>query len=54
MLTADDLRLILDTLEAKYGRGYSADPRVKKLRDKLSLMLEMAQTRERDRDTLRL
>lgn len=46
MLTTEELRIIFDALEAKYGRGYSADERVSRLQAKLSIMLEVAQQRE--------
>lgn len=50
MLTADELRIIFESLEAKYGRGYSADKKVARLQAKLSIMLEAAAARERERD----
>ena len=46
MLTTEELRIILEALEAKYGRGYAADKRVARLQAKLSIMLEAAQRRE--------
>lgn len=46
MLTTEELRIIFEALEAKYGRGYSDDSTVARLQAKLSIMIEVAQRRE--------
>ena len=46
MLTAAEIRLIFEALTAKYGFGYSTVPEVAKLQAKLSIMLEVASSRE--------
>lgn len=46
MLTAAEIRLLLEALVAKYGPGYSTEPNVAALQAKLSVMLEAAQRRE--------
>ena len=45
MLTIEDIRLILDALEAKYGWGYSKVPEVGRLQAKLSIMAEVLSKR---------
>jgi len=49
MLTVAEIQLILSALSAKYGSGYSDDPRVASLQVKLSVMLEMAARMEGSR-----
>lgn len=39
-LTREEIRIILDALQAKYGHGYSKEPGVGALQAKLSIMLE--------------
>lgn len=46
MLTMEDLRLIWDAMEAKYGRGYSKIPEVARVQAKLSVLSEAACRRE--------
>ena len=43
LLTADEIRLILNLIADKYGSGYSEEPDIGKLQAKLSIMLEMSQ-----------
>ena len=45
-LTADEIRLIFELIEEKYGFGYSDVPEVGQLQAKLSIMLEMVTKRE--------
>ncbi len=45
-LSAHELDLIFDALQAKYGRGWSKDQDVGRLQAKLSVMLEAATQRE--------
>jgi hypothetical protein len=46
MLSASDIRLILETLTEVYGRGYSSVPEVGRLQAKLSVMLEIVSRRD--------
>ena len=42
ILTTEDIRIIFEALEAKYGRWYLGIPEVGRLQAKLSIMMEMA------------
>lgn len=46
MWTTEELRIIFEAIEDKYGRGWAADKRIARLQAKLSIMLEAAQRRE--------
>lgn len=47
LLTTEEILLILDLIEEKYGRGYCMEPiEVGKLQAKLSIMLEAKQRME--------
>lgn len=44
-LTRDEILLILNALEEKYGPGYPSDEAVVKLQGKLYIMLEVAKAK---------
>ena len=41
-LTVEQVQCLLELIETRYGRGYSAIPQVGALQAKLSILLEMA------------
>ncbi len=54
LLSAADLRIILEALREKYGHGYSKDKAVGTLQAKLSILFEVETRKEaRERDTKR-
>lgn len=45
-LSSEEILLILDLIDDKYGPGYSSEPNIAALQGHLSLLLEMARKRE--------
>lgn len=45
-LTADEIYILLEALQHKYGQGYSKEENVGKLQAKLSIMGEVARRME--------